>query len=96
MCACALFGSATDLKAAQEDVIKELTTMARLGNHRNLVTLLGVCQLENPTRLGIVTDFMSRGSLLHVLKENLLRSTLPPVHPPCPFATNSQLYLHLS
>lgn len=43
--------------------------MHRVGNHPNIVSLLGVARLENPTRLGIVTNFMGRGSLDRVLQK---------------------------
>ena len=64
--------SAADLRAAHDDVIKELTTMRRVGNHKNVVSLLGVCMLSNPTRLCIVTDLMGRGSLLDQLKKGTI------------------------
>lgn len=72
---------AQDLRDAHEDVIKELRTMRRVGNHKNVVSLLGVCMLENPMRLCIVTDLMSRGSLLDVLKKGKLAGTSD--HPLC-------------
>lgn len=66
--------SADDLRAAHAEVIKELKTMRRVGNHKNVVSLLGVCMLERPMRLCIVTDLMSRGSLLDVLRKGRVKS----------------------
>lgn len=56
------------MESAAAEIIRELNTMRRVGNHRHIVSLLGICHLQFPARLAIVTDYMARGSLLDVLK----------------------------
>lgn len=55
------------LRGAEAEVTKELKMMKRVGNHRNVISLLGLCHMNYPSRLAIVTDFMGRGSLFDVL-----------------------------
>jgi len=69
--------SHAQLESAAAEIIRELNTMRRVGNHRHIVSLLGICHLQFPARLAIVTDFMHRGSLLDVLKG---KTGEPPAH----------------
>ena len=55
---------------AESEIVKELQVMKQVGNHANVVSLLGVCEVGSPVQLGIVTDFMARGSLDSVLKKH--------------------------
>ena len=60
--------SHAQMESAAAEIVRELNTMRRVGNHRRIVSLLGICHLQFPARLAIVTDYMRRGSLLDVLK----------------------------
>ncbi|CAL4060309.1 unnamed protein product [Meganyctiphanes norvegica] len=51
----------------QEEFLIESQIMKKLGFHKNLVQLLGVCTMEEP--MYIVTEFMTHGSLLEYLRE---------------------------
>ncbi len=56
-------GSVGKLKSTQASFLKELKLMSKLGEHRNLIKLVGYC--DEP--LALVLEFAELGSLAHVL-----------------------------
>ncbi|XP_071080582.1 uncharacterized protein [Haliotis cracherodii] len=49
------------------DFIKEINLMKRIGNHTNVVSMLGCCTLRQP--ICLVVEHMANGDLLHYLKK---------------------------
>ena len=59
-------------RAAVRDMLRECSKMKNF-DHRNVLTLIGICLDGGPSPF-IIMPFMSNGSLLHYLKNN--RGTL--------------------
>ena len=49
-----------------QDLCRELTTMQHLGEHPNVVNLIGACTLDGD--LNVILEFCSNGSLLMYLR----------------------------
>lgn len=50
-----------------KDLLNELEIMSSVGNHPNLVNLIGACSVDGP--LMILVEFAEHGNLLHYLRE---------------------------
>ena len=70
-----------EFAAAQDAIVRELDTMRRAGNHPHVVTLLGLCRLQFPPRLSIVTELAHNGNLLSIVRGSLGHA--PGRWPPC-------------
>ncbi|KAK9805196.1 hypothetical protein WJX72_005376 [[Myrmecia] bisecta] len=87
-----LSSEASQRSSVADEFQRELTTMASLAEHPNVLGLIGAC-IAQP-HMALVTQYCSRGSLYQLLHTPTLHLPFPTIVHMCLGAARGVLYLH--